>query len=71
MDKMNYGNDSDTHGEGGIKSASARNPNGASGAIKGNHAPGGPTNHGMGYSGDGGMYGDENCKHRGKSYHFK
>lgn len=71
MDKMNYGNEAHTHGQGGLKSASARNPNGASGAIKGNDAPCGPTNHSMGYYEDGGMHGNENAKHRGKTYHFK
>ena len=71
MHKMDYGHDSDTHGPGGIKAAVSRNPNDGGGDIKGNSTPCGPYGHCMGYYEDGGMHGNENAKHRGKTYHFK
>ena len=57
-----------SHGPGGLKAAVARNPNTHSGV---NSAPCGPYAHCLGYSGDGGMQGDESVKHRGSTYHFK
>lgn len=71
MDKMSYGSDSGTHGPGGVKAATARNPNGKGGDIKGNDSPCGPYSHCMSYHEDGGMHGNENAKHRGTTYHFK
>lgn len=59
----------EAHGPGGLKSAKARNPNKHSNL---NGAPCGPYSHCMGYTGDGGVHGDETAtgKH-GEKYYFK
>ncbi len=55
------------YGPGGIQAAYG-NPN--SYAML-NDTPGGPYSHALGYSGDGGMYGDASVDHRGSKFWFK
>ena len=56
------------HGPGGLNAAMKRNPN--SSAML-NDTPYGPSSHLMGYSGDGGIMGDQSVDHRGSTFWFK
>ena len=64
--KAQAASDSGTHGPGGVKGAMG-NPNDY--AML-NDTPGGPYSHMLGYTGDGGMYGDDSVDHRGSKFWF-
>ncbi len=75
MDKESYaggaysgGKSGGAHGPGGLSAAMKRNPNSSTML---NDTPYGPWAHFMGYSGDGGMMGDDSVDHRGGTYWFK